>query len=50
MKRLCPSYRLVPLAASLFSMFSGCSHNRLLRESLTQAGSNRPELERVLEH
>ncbi len=31
-------------------LISGCSHNRMLRESLTQAGSNRPELERVLEH
>ena len=25
MKRLCSSYRLLPLAAILFSMFSGCS-------------------------
>ena len=27
-----------------------CNESGLLRESLTQAGSNRPELERVLEH
>ena len=45
MKRLCSSYKLLPLAAILFSMFSGCSkiaHNVYVVSSAKKVGIVQP--------
>jgi|GEM_PF-1175492 len=45
MRRLCSSYRLLPLAAILFSMFSGCSkiaHDVYVVSSVKKVGIVQP--------